>query len=150
MQLMRAQLHRVQGPHRVLRVCREDVDTMFPCQGQDIGPAGNERLFVGQADVLACLDCRHRWVQSRAPCPHTHCHMSHILSVCCPLEEVLQAWQVRPSACVVLLNPKARSSCLDLVPMWKTSRERASIHRATASIALLGLGHSLKLSQTTV
>jgi hypothetical protein len=31
-------------------------------EGHDVGPAGDERLLVGQADVLARLDGRHRGV----------------------------------------------------------------------------------------
>ena len=53
---------------RVLRVGWQDVDAVLTRQRKHIGAAGDQRLLVGQADVLARLDGRHRWLQTRAPC----------------------------------------------------------------------------------
>lgn len=56
---------------RVLRVGWQDIDAVLTRQRKHIGAAGNQRLLVGQADVLARLDGRHRWMQARAPyCSH--------------------------------------------------------------------------------
>ena len=51
---------------RVLRVCRQDVDTVLSCKRQHVRPARNQRLLVGQADVLARLDGRHGRLEPRA------------------------------------------------------------------------------------
>ena len=60
---------------RMLRVCWQNVDAVFFCQRQNVGPSCNERLLIGQCNVLPSLyRCTGR-LEPRTP--HNagdHCH----------------------------------------------------------------------------
>jgi hypothetical protein len=50
----------------VLAVSRQDAHVVLLRQRQHKWTTCNQRLLVGQADVLACLDCGDSWQQAGA------------------------------------------------------------------------------------